>query len=108
MTDEITEDEIEEYVSRIKNLQATQAEDLLWRILTDAKARDEAPTQGWLPIESAPKDKTLFLAATADGRIMIFSGMILDIAMGKRTPNHLQFPATHWQPLPASPEPTKE
>ena len=59
---------------------------------------------GWLPIESAPKDKTLFLAATADGRIMIFSRMILDIAMGKRTPNHLQFPATHWQPLPVSPD----
>lgn len=58
---------------------------------------------GWLPIESAPKDGKLFLAATDDGRIMIWRGSILARDLAGPTPNHLSFPATHWRPLPAPP-----
>lgn len=52
------------------------------------------------PIESAPRDDTLFLAKTADGRMMIWNGSLLHSAMSSQTPNHLQFPATRWMPLP--------
>ncbi len=64
---------------------------------------------GWLPIETAPKDETLFLAycpadkAFPDGRMMIWKGSIFAFQKNP-IPNHLQFPATHWRPLPTSPE----
>lgn len=63
---------------------------------------------GWLPIESAPKDETLFLAYCPadedfpDGRMMIWKGSIFAFQKNP-TPNHLQFPATHWRPLPSAP-----
>lgn len=71
---------------------------------------DEAGAQGegWLPIESAPKDETLFLAYCPadedfpDGRMMIWKGSIFAFQKNP-TPNHLQFPATHWRPLPSAP-----
>ena len=59
----------------------------------------------WLPIETAPRDDTRFLAwcppspKFPDGRIMIWSGRILFGATGYPTPDHLQYPATMWQPL---------
>jgi hypothetical protein len=59
-----------------------------------------------MPIESRPKGDTQFLACTADGRVMIFNGVILDriLTNDDRAPSHLQFPATHWMPLPAPPK----
>ena len=63
---------------------------------------------GWKPIESAPKDETLFLAYCPadedfpDGRMMIWKGSIFAFQKNP-TPNHLQFPATHWRPLPSAP-----
>ena len=58
----------------------------------------------WQPIETAPTDDTLFLAATADGRIMIWNGSLLHrVLTEERQPLHLQFPATHWMPLPELP-----
>lgn len=63
---------------------------------------------GWLPIESAPTDETLFLAYCPsdedfpDGRMMIWKGSIFAFQKNP-TPNHLQFPATHWRPLPSAP-----
>lgn len=68
-----------------------------------------APTPlktAWQSIETAPKDDTLFLAATGDGRMMIWNGKILATATARGTPNHLSFPATHWMPLPQPPAPT--
>jgi hypothetical protein len=57
----------------------------------------------WHPIGTMPTDDTLFLAATADGRMMIWRGDILAHSLRERTPHHLQFPATHWMPLPWPP-----
>ena len=74
---------------------------------TVASASDPAPV-GWRDIASAPKDGTLFLAATADGRVVIFRGDILATAMKKGTPNHLQFPAIAWMPLPVAPKNGRE
>jgi hypothetical protein len=59
----------------------------------------------WRTIRSAPKDDTLFLAATRDGRIMIYRGDILATAMKETTPEHLSFPAVAWMPLPERPIP---
>jgi len=58
----------------------------------------------WLPIDTMPKGDEIFMAATADGRIMIFRGSILANMMKKSTPDHLQFPAIAWRDLPAPPE----
>lgn len=56
----------------------------------------------WRPIETAPKDDSLFLAWVPDGRTMIWSGRLLQRALGPG-PDHLRFPATHWMPLPEPP-----
>lgn len=58
----------------------------------------------WNAIETMPTDDTLFIAATADGRRMIWRGDLLVKAMLDRTPDHLQFPAVAWMPLPKPPE----
>jgi|GEM_PF-5127885 len=79
-------------------------------ILDTAEALDIADAilaalPGWQPIETAPRDDTRFLAwcppcpKFPDGRMMIWSGRILFGAMGHPIPNHLQYPATMWQPL---------
>lgn len=57
----------------------------------------------WQPIETVPTDDTMFLAVCADGRMMLWRGSIFKY-QNSRTPDHLQFPATHWMPLPPSPE----
>lgn len=54
----------------------------------------------WRPIASAPIDDTLILARTDDGRVMVWSGKLLERAMGRTTPDHLRFPATRWMPIP--------
>ena len=44
------------------------------------EARDIAHQEsavGWRPIGTAPKDETLFLVATGDGRMMIWRGDLL-------------------------------
>ncbi len=62
----------------------------------------------WKPIETMPKDDTLLLAATKDGRIMIWRGKFLADNLHRQSighePDHLAFPATHWMPLPALPK----
>lgn len=61
----------------------------------------------WQPIETAPKDDKRILAYCPhdikfpEGRIMIWSGKML--ATASSGPNHLQFPAAHWMPLPDPP-----
>lgn len=57
----------------------------------------------WRPIETAPTDETQILAATEDGRRMIWSAEMLTRVTTGKTPFHLQFPATHWALLPAPP-----
>lgn len=52
------------------------------------------------PMESGKE----FLAVTADGRMMIWSGPMLKAAMADTLSNHLRFPATHWMPLPDPPQ----
>ncbi len=66
-----------------------------------AKLRAEAE---WRPIETVPRGEEIFMAATADGRIMIFRGSILANMMKRSTPDHLQFPAVAWKPLPSPPK----
>lgn len=60
----------------------------------------------WLPISSMPVDDTMILACTDDGRIMIWRGCYLSRNIAGPTPEHLKFPATFWQHLPAPPTPS--
>ena len=59
----------------------------------------------WQPIETAPKDDTMFLAGWPDGRMCVLKGSILAAQKTRATPTpeHLQFRCTHWMPLPAPP-----
>lgn len=60
----------------------------------------------WYSIEKLPNDDTLVIAGYKDVR-MIWKASILHNALNKKTPNHLQFPATHYMllsNLPAIPE----
>ena len=66
-----------------------------------AKLRAEAE---WRPIDTMPKGEAIFMAATADGRIMIFRGSILANMIKRSTPDHLQFPAVAWKLLPSPPK----
>ena len=61
--------------------------------------------EAWQPIETMPTGDDLFLAATEDGRIMIWRGSILARNLKGPTPDHLSFPAVAWQPLPALNQP---
>jgi hypothetical protein len=68
------------------------------------KKENLSATDGWQPIETAPRDGEMILAATADGRMMIWKASLLQVAMEPTLSRHLQFPATHWMPLPEPPE----
>lgn len=63
----------------------------------------------WQNISTAPTGEELFLAYCPpdfdfrDGRMMIVRGSILVSMLNPKTPRHLQFPATHWRPLPTPP-----
>jgi len=59
----------------------------------------------WREINTAPKDDTEILAVTNDGWVMIWSAEMLNRVMTGKQPFHLQFPATHWMPLPEPPTP---
>jgi hypothetical protein len=65
---------------------------------------EKSSVDPWRPISTMPEHDALILAATADGRMMIWSTKILRLAMEAGTPNHLQFPAIAWMPLPPPPE----
>ena len=71
----------------------------------DIAHQESAPA--WRPIGTAPKDETLFLVSTSDGRMMIWRGDLLagnlERQRAGRQPDHLSFPATHWQYLPKPP-----
>lgn len=82
-----------------------------------ALARLDAPGVGgvmdWEPIETAPKDDTLFLIGSYNFRqqwcVDVWSGIVLadeqaKIANGfyERSP-HLMWDPTHWRPLPLPP-----
>ena len=58
----------------------------------------------WRPMVEAPVDDTQILAATDDGRVMIFSGEILFRIGLENQPTHLQFPAIAWMPIPSPPK----
>ncbi|GEN63565.1 DUF551 domain-containing protein [Acetobacter oeni] len=80
-----------------------------WRAFEfDAKqaigAANSVSPSPWQKIEAVPSGDEIFLAATIDGRVMVVRGNILQNMMRKDTPAHLQFPATHWMPLPAAPK----
>lgn len=60
---------------------------------------------GWHPIATMPREETQVLACVADdGRMMIWNTKILWHSLMNKTPRHLQFPATHWMPLPKVPK----
>jgi len=82
-------------------------------------------TGGWQPIETAPKDGTIFLAALRNGKVTLLYAHT-GIKSGQRfswwgSPLHYSIPyepshpadhkwsettlrVTHWQPLPRPPE----
>jgi hypothetical protein len=73
--------------------------------IIERRQPDRLKTEGtWRPIDTVPKGDEIFMAATADNRIMIFRGSILANMMKKSTPDHLQFPAIAWMPLPEPPK----
>lgn len=65
-----------------------------------------AEAQSWRPIDCLMNYDGLILACTADGRRMMWdAAMLLRLGgpMSESAPQHLQFPATHWMPLPEPP-----
>lgn len=58
-----------------------------------------ADRQLWRPIDTMPSDDVQVIAATDDGRVMIWSSEILSRVMSGAQPFHLQFPATRWMPV---------
>lgn len=50
----------------------------------------------WNSIETLPTEDSEVIAATDDGRAMIWSSAILSRVMSGKQPFHLQFPATRW------------
>lgn len=50
----------------------------------------------WQHIETLPSEDTEVIAATDDGRVMIWSSAILSRVMSGVQPFHLKFPATRW------------
>jgi hypothetical protein len=73
--------------------------------IIERRQPDRLKTDGaWRTIDSIPKGDEIFMAATADGRIMIFRGRILARMMKASEPVHLQFPAIAWMPLPEPPK----
>ena len=69
-----------------------------------SEARGKVGEAEWRPIETVPSGEEIFMAATAHGRIMIVRGSILATMMKRSTPDHLQFPAVAWKPLPSPPK----
>ena len=69
-----------------------------------SEARGKVGEAEWRPIETVPSGEEIFMAATAHGRIMIVRGSILATMMKSSTPDHLQFPAVAWKPLPSPPK----
>jgi len=86
--------------------------DDLLAALKDAAALSEGE-MGWRPIETAPKDETLIIIGSYNGRSQwcsdIWSGKALADEQAKiangvyKTSPHLMWEPTHWMPLPASP-----
>jgi hypothetical protein len=72
------------------------------RIIADAilALQAETPAGDWRTMDSVPGDDTKLLAACDDGRVMIWTGKVLAMAMKPDTPDHLRFPAARWMPLP--------
>ena len=87
-----------------QNGEATHHARLLKTLSAELEAAGAQGVQ-WQPIETAPKDSTLFLAGWPDGRMCVLRGDILSAqkARATPTPEHLQFQCTHWMPLPAAP-----
>jgi hypothetical protein len=57
----------------------------------------------WQPIESLPNDGLVMAYRADTGRMIIVDVAMLRGMMHSTMPYHLQFPATHWMPLPSSP-----
>lgn len=56
----------------------------------------------WRDINTLPTDDVQVLAATEDGRVMIWSTEILSRVMSGKQPFHLQFPANRWMHIPSA------
>lgn len=54
----------------------------------------------WRAIESLPDGDEMIIARTDDGRVMVWRANILARNLRGPTPEHLQFPATHWTNIP--------
>ncbi len=62
-------------------------------------------TEGWRPIEEAPRDGTEFLALVAtNGKRRCVAGKFNKNGLFISVPGFYKYIATHWQPLPAPPE----
>ena len=74
----------------------------------NAMARDGAAADaGWRPIETAPKDGTVFIAPSIDGKnVTVGSWSKFYDCWDDRLVGHLNghWKPTHWMPLPPPPE----
>lgn len=80
---------------------AAKAQDFWQGAVREFSFRGDADI--WKPIVALPDDDSLVLAFVPDGRMMIWKASLLRQALRERTPEHLQFPATHWRSLPNPP-----
>ena len=93
------QDGYEAAVSEIASLKA---------LIAQAEARGPA----WQPIETAPRDKTLFLVGSyyAPYDTALMRGDTLAMLTRPGAPRHLtpRAPYTHWMPMPSPPEAAKK
>ncbi len=103
------------------NTYAQKTGNLLREAAADLASRPQAVSQGWRPIETAPKDGTVILAYRPGEGVFTAHFIAADVALGLCHPNvsevepqwwstdggDLSSPGmmpTHWMPLPEAPK----
>jgi hypothetical protein len=69
--------------------------------LEAALAQTKPEGMVWRSIHSMPSNDSMVIAKCDDGRVMVYRASILARNLQGPTPNHLQFPATKWMPIPS-------
>lgn len=103
---------VEEAIATLLESMEARVSELLAANNAEVERRRAAEAAfSWRPIETLPPDppaaspeaiakEALVFAKTADGRRMIWRPAFLRGAMKAGTPEHLQFPAIAWMPVP--------
>ena len=85
-----------------------QVKDKRWKLVqADQKDSAKAALDGWMPIESAPKDGRWILLHYHEDFIPDINFWLKEQKSWAMKPRYESMPYTHWMPLPAAPTPPK-